>query len=114
MNPRHVILLFGALTWFGAIYWLAASGAFVSSRHARPVTLAVAFLTPILLFLVDVRLPGWRFAGFTRVSDRSEWPAIHWLGIFDGLSGGAFVWRVRLARRNLEFDLSNYFFCHSD
>ena len=60
MNPRHVILLFGALTWFGAIYWLAASGAFVSSRHERPVTLAVAFLTPILLFLVGVRLPGWR------------------------------------------------------
>jgi hypothetical protein len=60
MNPRHVILLFGALPWFGAIYWLAASGAFVSSQDERPVTLAVAFLTPILLFLVRVRLPGWR------------------------------------------------------
>jgi hypothetical protein len=60
MNPRRVILLFGAPTWFGALYWLAASGAFVSSQDERPVTLAVAFLTPILLFLVGVRLPGGR------------------------------------------------------
>src|SRR6266481_3195089 len=99
MNPRHVILLFGALVWFGAIYWLAASGAFVSSQDERPVTLAVTFLTPILLFLVGLRLPGWRSLVVfhsTRVSDRSEWLAIHRLGIFDGLSGGAFAWRVRL------------------
>jgi hypothetical protein len=46
--------------WFGAIYWLAASGTFVSGRDERPVTLAVASLTPLLLFLVGVRLPGWR------------------------------------------------------
>jgi hypothetical protein len=46
--------------WFGAIYWLAAIGTFVSSQDERPVTLAVAFLTPLLLFLVGVRLPGWR------------------------------------------------------
>jgi hypothetical protein len=45
--------------WFGAIYWLAAIGTFVSSQDERPVTLAVAFLTPLLLFLVGVRLPGW-------------------------------------------------------
>jgi hypothetical protein len=60
MNARRVILLFGALVWFGAVYWLAASGAFVSGPDERPVTLAIAFLTPILLFLVGLRLPGWR------------------------------------------------------
>src|SRR5262245_22279368 len=59
MNVKHVILLFGALVWFGAVYWLAGSGAFVSERDERPVTLAVAFLIPILLFLMSLRQPGW-------------------------------------------------------
>jgi hypothetical protein len=60
MNARHVILLLGALVWFAAIYWLAANGAFVSGQDELPVTLAVAFLTPILLFLASLHLPGWR------------------------------------------------------
>jgi hypothetical protein len=60
MNARHVILLFGALVWFGAVYWLAANDVFVSGQDERPVTIAVAFLTPILLFLVSMRFPGWR------------------------------------------------------
>jgi hypothetical protein len=46
--------------WFGVIYWLAANGAFVSAQDERLLTLAVAFLTPILLFLASMRLPGWR------------------------------------------------------
>jgi hypothetical protein len=32
----------------------------VSGRDERPVTLAVAFLTPILLFLASLRFPSWR------------------------------------------------------
>src|SRR6185295_8161489 len=60
MYARHVILLSGALVWFAAIYWLAANGAFVSGQDELPVPLAVAFLTPILLFLASLHLPGWR------------------------------------------------------
>ena len=60
MNARHLVLLFGALVWFGAVYWLAANGAFVSARDEPPVALAVAFLTPIVFFLVSLRLPRWR------------------------------------------------------
>ena len=51
MNARHGILLFGALVWFGAMYWLAARGTFVSGQDEPPLALAIAFLTPILLFL---------------------------------------------------------------
>jgi hypothetical protein len=60
MNARHVTLLFGALVWFAAINCLAANGAFVSGQDELPLTLAVAFLTPILLFLVSLHLPSWR------------------------------------------------------
>jgi hypothetical protein len=58
---RHLILLFGSVLWFGAIFWLAAHGAFISAPDERPITIAVAFIAPILLFLVGVRwFPGWR------------------------------------------------------
>src|SRR5262245_6918064 len=60
MNARHVILLIGALVWFGAAFWLAARGTFVSSQDEPPVALAIAFLTPILLFLASLRIPNWR------------------------------------------------------
>ena len=60
MNTRHAILLFGALVWFGTTYWLAANGAFISGPNEPPVAVAVAFLTPILLFLLSLRIPGWR------------------------------------------------------
>jgi hypothetical protein len=42
------------------MYGLAANGAFVSARDEPPLALAAAFLTPILLFLASLRLPGWR------------------------------------------------------
>ena len=45
MIARHLVLLFGALVWFGAMYGLAANGAFVSARDEPPLTLAAAFLT---------------------------------------------------------------------
>jgi len=60
MNTRHTILLCGALAWFGAIFWLAVRGTFVSSQDEPPLALAIAFLTPILLFLVSLQIPGWR------------------------------------------------------
>jgi hypothetical protein len=60
MNARHLILLFGALVWFGAACWLAASGTFVSGQDEPPLALAIAFLAPILLFLATLRIPSWR------------------------------------------------------
>ncbi len=60
MSRKHAGLLFCALVWFGAMYWLAANGVFVSGPGERPVALAVAFLAPILLFLVCMRVPGLR------------------------------------------------------
>ena len=61
MNRTHWPVLFGAVAWFGAVYWLAQRGAFVNGPDQPPVAVGVAFATPILLFLVTVRtLPGWR------------------------------------------------------
>ena len=58
---KHWILLVGALLWFVTIYWLAEHGSFISGRNERPVAVGVAFTTPILLFLISVRLfPGFR------------------------------------------------------
>src|SRR5215831_17845332 len=37
-----------------------ARGAFVSGHDEPPVALAIAFLTPILLFLASLRIPSWR------------------------------------------------------
>jgi len=60
MRDRRWIL-FGALAWFGAVTWLAGNGAFISGPTERPLPLAAAFITPILLFLASVRgLPAWR------------------------------------------------------
>jgi len=60
MQARHAILLLGVVAWFGAAFWLAARGLFVSGHDEPPVALAIAFLTPILLFLLSLRIPGWR------------------------------------------------------
>jgi len=60
MHTRHAILFLGAVAWFAAAFWLAARGAFVSGHDELPVALAIAFLTPILLFLLSLRIPGWR------------------------------------------------------
>src|SRR5262245_3225073 len=59
MNARYGILLFGALVWFGAMYWLTARGTFVSGQEEPPLALAIAFLPPILLFLLSLRVPAW-------------------------------------------------------
>jgi hypothetical protein len=60
MNAGHLSLLVGALVWFCAIFGLAANGLFVSGPHERPIAVAVAFLTPILLFLLSLRISRWR------------------------------------------------------
>jgi hypothetical protein len=42
------------------VFWLAGRGAFVSGHDEPPVALAIAFLTPTLVFLVSLRIPNWR------------------------------------------------------
>jgi hypothetical protein len=60
MNGRHLSLLVGALVWFCAIYGLATKGAFVSGPGELPIAVGVAFLTPLLLFLLGLGIPSWR------------------------------------------------------
>jgi hypothetical protein len=60
MNAGHLSLLVGALVWFCAIFGLAAKEAFTSGPGEPPIAVAVGFLTPILLFLLGLRIAGWR------------------------------------------------------
>jgi hypothetical protein len=60
MNARHLSLLVGALVWFGAIFGLAAKGVFVSGPGEPPMAVGVAFLTPLLLFLLGLGISSWR------------------------------------------------------
>jgi hypothetical protein len=60
MNARHLSLLVGALVWFCVIFGLAAKGVFVSGPDEPPIAVGVAFLTPLLLFLLGLRISGWR------------------------------------------------------
>jgi hypothetical protein len=103
MNTKHRVLLFGVLVWFGAMSWLAANGVFVSGPGERPLTLAVAFLAPILLFLAGMRvaslrrlfvsippvflvaLNGWRFIGLGFL-----------MGYAEGILPGGFAWPAGL------------------
>jgi hypothetical protein len=82
---------------------LAASGAFVSGSAGRPIAIALAFLLPILLFLVAMRfsswrglvisippvfliaLNGWRFIGLRFL-----------MGYAEGLLPGGFAWPAGL------------------
>jgi hypothetical protein len=103
MEPGHATLLIGALAWFGVVLLLAANGAFVSGSNAPPIAVAVAFLTPILLFLAALRisswhrlivsispvfliaLSGWRFVGLGFL-----------MGAVEGLLPGGFAWPAGL------------------
>jgi hypothetical protein len=61
MNQKHMRLLWGALLWFAVATWLAARGAFVSRPDEPPLVLALAFLLPVVLFLLALGLSaGWR------------------------------------------------------
>jgi hypothetical protein len=54
-------LYFGVALWFGVVVWLAAKRVFISAPNERPLALAIAFASPVVLFLVSVRqVPGWR------------------------------------------------------
>ena len=100
----HTILLFGAGLWFATIFLLAARGVFMSGPNELPLTLALAFVTPVLLFLVSVRsfprwrelvvsispvflisLNGWRFIGLGFL-----------MGYAEGLLPGGFAWPAGL------------------
>ena len=60
MSARHLSLLVGALVWFCVIFGLAAKGVFVSGPDEPPIAVGVAFLTPLLLFLLGLGIPSWR------------------------------------------------------
>jgi hypothetical protein len=61
MSNRHRPLLIGAIVWFCLIYWLAGRGIFINGPGQRPVAVGTAFATPILLFLLAMRVsPSWR------------------------------------------------------
>lgn len=61
MNKTHGGLIAGTVLWFCAIFWLASRGVFESGPNQPPVAVAVAFVTPLLLFMVTVRMfSGWR------------------------------------------------------
>jgi len=63
MNKQHNMLFAGSVFWFAFVYWFAARGGFVSGPTQPPITLAAAFVTPLLLFLAAVRIfPGFRHA----------------------------------------------------
>jgi hypothetical protein len=104
MKRKHIGLLVGALVWFGVIWWLAAQGTFVNTPDRPPATVAIGFATPILLFLIALRVSpsfrdrvvsvpplfliavnGWRFVGLGFV--------MAWV---EGLLPGGFAWPAGL------------------
>jgi hypothetical protein len=104
MTNRRWILLLGVLLWFVVVYWLAAQRVFISGPTERPVAVAIAFATPILLVLVSLRisekwralvlsvspvflicLNGWRFVGLGFLMADAE-----------GLLPGGFAWPAGL------------------
>src|SRR5262245_7079253 len=104
MRGRHGILFTGALLWFGVAFWLAWHGAFISGPTQLPVTLAIAFIAPILLFLMSVRwFPGWR-AMVVSISPvfliaLNGWRFIglgFLMGYTEGLLPGGFAWPAGL------------------
>jgi hypothetical protein len=104
MTNRHLLLLFGAILWFGGIFWLAARGVFVTGPDEPPLRLALAFVMPILLFLIALFLfPGWR-ALVLSISPvflitLNGWRFIglgFFMGYAEGLLPGGFAWPAGL------------------
>src|SRR4029453_16976246 len=104
MTNRHLLLLFGAILWFGGIFWLAARGVFVTGPDEPPLRLALAFVMPILLFLIALfLLPGWgaRTVSISPVFliPRNGWQFIGWgffMGDGEGLPPGGSPWPAGL------------------
>jgi hypothetical protein len=104
MTNRHLPLFFGAAVWFGAIYWLAARGVFVTGPEEPPIRLALAFAVPIVLFLVALFLfPGWRTLVLSIspifLITLNGWRFIglgFFMGYAEGLLPGGFAWPAGL------------------
>src|SRR6266496_80982 len=61
MTDKQMPLLWGAILWFAAALLLAARGVFVTRPNELPLALALAFLVPILLFVLGLGLSSrWR------------------------------------------------------
>ena len=91
LEPGHATLLAGALVWFAVMFLLSARGTFVSGPDEPPIAIGLAFLTPIVLFLLALRisswrrlvvsispvfliaLSGWRFVGLGFLMAQAEW-----------------------------------------
>jgi hypothetical protein len=104
MTKRHLLLLFAAILWFGAIFWLAARGVFVTGPGGAPLRIALAFALPILFFLIALfLLPGWR-ALVVSISpvfliSLNGWRFIglgFLMGYAEGLLPGGFAWPAGL------------------
>jgi hypothetical protein len=104
MNTNHWPLLLGAAGWFGAVYWLAERGSFISGPDQPPVAIGVAFTIPVLLFLIAIRaLPGWR-ARVTSLSPLFLIAMNGWrfvglgflMAYIEGLLPGGFAWPAGL------------------
>ncbi len=104
MTDKHMPLLWGAILWFGAALLLAARGVFVTRPNEQPLVLALAFLVPILLFVLGlgvssrwralvvsvppvflIALNGWRFIGLGFLMAYAE-----------GMLPGGFAWPAGL------------------
>ena len=104
MTEKHLPLLWGALLWFAAALLLAARGVFATQPNELPLALALAFLVPILLFVLGlgvssrwralvvsvppvflIALNGWRFIGLAFLMAYAE-----------GIMPGGFAWPAGL------------------
>jgi hypothetical protein len=104
MSNRHLLLFGGSIVWLGAATLLAARGVFVTGAGQLPLVLALAFLMPIVLFLLALRLSatwralvgsippvflialnGWRFIGLGFLMAWAE-----------GMLPGGFAWPAGL------------------
>jgi hypothetical protein len=104
VTDKHMPLLWGALLWFAAALLLAARGAFVTRPNELPFVLALAFLVPVLLFVLGlgvssrwralvvsvppvflIALNGWRFIGLGFLMAYAE-----------GMLPGGFAWPAGL------------------
>ncbi len=104
MTDKQMPLLWGAILWFAAALLLAARGVFVTRPNELPLALALAFLVPILLFVLGlglssrwralvvsvppvflIALNGWRFIGLGFLMAYAE-----------GMLPGGFAWPAGL------------------
>jgi len=135
MTGKHMSLLWGAILWFGAALLLAARGVFATRPNELPLTLALAFLVPILLFVLAlgvssrwralvvsvppvflIALNGWRFIGLGFLMAYAEgmlpggfaWPA----GLGDIAMAATAAWVVARVAADDRFRFGKTFLFH--